>query len=131
MNRTVVDCINTSEPLELDPSELLLAVSEEPTKIDEVNTEPMWQAAMQEELAAIVDNETWSLVDLPAGHRPISLKWVFKHKKDASGVVIHHKAQLMAKGYVQHAGVDFDEVFSLMVRLDSVCTLVDVAAHEG
>lgn len=82
-------------------------------------------------MAAIVENGTWSLVDLPSGHRPIGLKWVFKLKKDASGAVIHHKARLVAKGYVQRAGVDFEEAFAPVARLDSVRALIAVAAHEG
>ena len=86
---------------------------------------------MQEELSSIIDNGTWQAVDLPSGHRPIGLKWVFKLKKDASGAVVWHKARLVAKGYVQRAGVDFDEVFAPVARLDSVHMLLAVAAHEG
>ena len=86
---------------------------------------------MHEELSSIIDNGTWQAVDLPTGHRPIGLKWVFKLKKDASGAVVRHKARLVAKGYVQRAGVDFDEVFAPVARLDSVRALLAVAAHEG
>lgn len=50
---------------------------------------------------AVEDNRTWTLVELPHGHRPIELKWVFKLKKDEVGVVIMHKACLIAKSYVQ------------------------------
>ena len=86
---------------------------------------------MQEELSSIIDNGTWQAVDLPAGHRPIGLKWVFKLKKDTSGAVVQHKACLVAKGYVQRTGVDFDEVFAPVTRLDSVRALLAAAAHEG
>lgn len=128
--RTVEDCIITSEPKELDLDELLLAASEEPNTFEQANTDPAWCAAMQEEIAAIVDNGTWTLVDLPSGHRPIGLRWVFKLKKDATGAVVRHKARLVAKGYVQRAGVDFDEVSAPVARQDSVRALMAVAAHE-
>jgi hypothetical protein len=68
------------------------------------------------------------LTDLPAGHRPVGLKWVYKLKKDASGMIVKHKARLVAKGYVQIAGIDFDEVFAPMARLDLVRLLLALAA---
>jgi hypothetical protein len=86
---------------------------------------------MMEEMASIEENRTWELVKLPAGKRPIGLKWVFKLKKNAAGEVVKHKARLVAKGYVQRAGVDFDEVFAPVARLDSVRLLLAIAAHCG
>jgi hypothetical protein len=59
------------------------------------------------------------------------LKWVFKVKRDPGGNVIKHKARLVAKGYAQRQGVDFDEVFAPVARMDTVCTLLALAAHEG
>ena len=55
---------------------------------------------MQKELEAIEKNKTWTLTNLPFRHKPISLKWVFKLKKNSEGNVIKHKARLVAKGYV-------------------------------
>ncbi|WVZ93087.1 hypothetical protein U9M48_039098 [Paspalum notatum var. saurae] len=129
--RKLSDCITEAEPRTLDPDEWLLTATEEPTTYDEAVTDPAWRAAMEEEMEAIKAHGTWEAVELPAGHRPIGLKWVFKLKKDAHGVVVRHKAQLVVKGYVQRAGVDFDEVFAPVARLDSVRTLAAVAAHEG
>lgn len=60
-----------------------------------------WRQAMLEEMDSIESNETWHLVTLPAGHRPIGLKWVYKVKKNGAGEVVKHKARLVAKGYVQ------------------------------
>ncbi|KAF0905494.1 hypothetical protein E2562_004459 [Oryza meyeriana var. granulata] len=76
-------------------------------------------------------NQTWRLVPLPPGHRPIGLKWVYKVKKNAAGEVIKHKARLVAKGYVQQPGVDFDEVFAPVARIESVRLLLALAAQEG
>jgi hypothetical protein len=86
---------------------------------------------MLEEISSIEENETWSLVDPPTDQRPIGLKWVFKLKKDAAGKVVKHKARLVAKGYVQRIGVDFDEVFAPVARLDSVRLLLALAAQQG
>lgn len=86
---------------------------------------------MLDEMHSIDENNTWSLVDLPPGQRPIGLKWVYKLKKDAAGNVVKHKACLVAKGYVQRAGVDFDEVFAPVARLDSVRLLMAIAAQQS
>ena len=84
-----------------------------------------------EEMSAIEENKTWKLVNLPHGHRPIGLKWVFKVKRDEAGMIIKHKARLIAKGYVQQEGVDFDEVFAPVARMESIRMLLAVAAQEG
>jgi hypothetical protein len=56
---------------------------------------------MADEMASIEANETWRLVDLPPGHRPIGLEWIHKVKKDADGVTLKYKARLLPNGYVQ------------------------------
>ena len=86
---------------------------------------------MEAEMQSIEENKTWSHVDLPPGHKPIGLKWVFKVKRDEHGAIVKHKARLVAKGYVQHPGIDFTEVFAPVARLESVHVLLAVAAHEG
>jgi hypothetical protein len=63
---------------------------------------------MAEELAAIEENETWSLTTLPAHRQAIGLKWVFKVKRDEQGAVVRHKARLVVKGYAQRQGIDFE-----------------------
>ena len=86
---------------------------------------------MLEELSSIEQNDTWTLVELPQGHRAIGLKWVFKIKRDEQGAIVKHKARLVAKGYVQRSSVDFDEVFAPVARMESVRMLLAVAAQEG
>ena len=56
---------------------------------------------MEQALKVVEQNQTWELVPLPAGHQPITLKWVFKLKKDELGAVIKHKSRLVARGFVQ------------------------------
>jgi len=82
-------------------------------------------------MQAIKANRTWDVSVLPPKHKAIGLKWVFKVKKDPSGKVVKHKAHLVAKGYAQRHGVDFDEVFVPVARLETVRVLLPLAAQGG
>ena len=86
---------------------------------------------MEAEMESIQANRTWELSALPAGHRAIGLKWVFKVKKDPEGNIVKHKARLVAKGYAQRQGVDFDEVFAPVARIETVRVLLALAAQGG
>ena len=115
---------------DLNDETLCLVCEGEPSSFAEAEHDVAWQAAMKEEMEAVERNDTWELVDLPRGHRPIGLRWVFKLKKNEAGAVIKHKARLVAKGYVQQPGIDFDEVFAPVARMESVRLLLALAAHE-
>lgn len=71
-----------------------------------------WQSAMRDELKSHSENGTWDLVDLPAGRKPVGCRWVFKLKRNAAGQVVKHKARLVAQGFLQKFGEDYDEVFA-------------------
>lgn len=86
---------------------------------------------MLDEMKSVETNQTWELVDPPAGCRPIGLKWVYKVKRDEHGNIVRHKARLVTKGYVQRSGIDFEEVFAPVARMDSVRLLLAMAASEG
>ena len=73
-----------------------------------------WKDVMDEEIKAIKKNDTWELASLPKGNKEISVKWVYKAKKNAKGEVKIYKARLVAKGYNQRASIDYDEVFALV-----------------
>jgi hypothetical protein len=90
-----------------------------------------WQAAMQEKIDSIKRNQTWELADLPQGHRAITLKWVYKLKRNEAGEIVKHKARLVACGFVQQEGIDFDDVFAPVARMESVPLLLALAAQEG
>ena len=96
----------------LDDPELLLVSAEEPPTFAMVERDANWRQAMLEEMKAIEDNGTWELVDPPMGYRPIGLKWVYKVKRDKRGAVVKYKAWLIARGFVQRNGIDFEEVFA-------------------
>jgi len=99
----------------------------EPTTHVEAHGDPAWRKAMEAELESVERNRTWELVDPPAGHRPISLKWVFK-LKDEKGAVIRHKAGLVAHSFVQQEGIDYDDAFAPVARMESVRVLLALAA---
>lgn len=111
--------------------ELLMATGNEPLTAEEAMSSEQWRTAMLEEMASIEHNKTWTLVNLPAGQRAIGLKWVFKIKHNEHGDVTKYKARLVAKGYVQKKGIDFEEVFAPVARMESVRLMLAVAAHRG
>jgi hypothetical protein len=115
---------------ELELGEACLAAAEEPDSVDEALEQALWRKAMEEEIKCILDNDTWELESLPAGHRAIGLKWVYKVKRDPAGNVMKYKARLVAKGYAQRQGIDFDEVFAPVTRIETVRLLLAVAAHR-
>ena len=95
-----------------------LYAAEEPRSVEEALLEQCWKDAMMIEMNSIQSNRTWELSVLPAGHKAIGLKWVFKVKKDPNGNIIKHKARLVAKGYAQIQGIDYNEVFAPVARLE-------------
>jgi hypothetical protein len=119
------------EQVELEEAELMLTSTGEPCSFTEVEREEAWRVAMRDEIDSVERNKTWKLVKLPAGHQAIGLKWVFKLKHDEAGKVIKHKARLVACGFVQQAGVDFDEAYTPVARMESVRVLLALAAQEG
>ena len=76
-----------------------------------------WCRAMLEEMKAIEDNGTWELVDPLVGCSLIGLKWVYKVKRDECGAIVKYKAWLVARGFVQREGIDFEEVFASVARM--------------
>lgn len=90
-----------------------------------------WQVAMADEMEAINRNETWSLVDKPENKKIIGLKWIFKTKYKASGEILKHKARIVAKGYTQQLGIDVDEVFAPVARMETIRFLFALAAQKG
>lgn len=85
---------------------------------------------MDKEMQSIEENNTWKLSEFPSEKKMIGLKWIFKLKKDAEGKIIKYKARLVAKGYVQEHGVDYDEVFAPVTRLEIVRLLLALAAKS-
>jgi hypothetical protein len=102
----------------------------EPFRVEESLQDPNWVLAMQEELNNFKRNEVWSLVPRPK-QNVVGTKWVFHNKQDEHGVVTQNKARLVAKGYAQFAGLDFEETFAPVARLESIHILLAYAAHHS
>jgi hypothetical protein len=102
----------------------------EPYRVEDVLRDPNWVLAMQEELNNFMRNEVWHLVPRP-NQNVVGTKWVFRNKQDEHGVVTRNKARLVAKGYSQVEGLDFDETYAPVVRLESICILLAYATYHG
>jgi hypothetical protein len=89
-----------------------------------------WVLAMQEVLNNFKRNEVWSLVPCPK-QNVVGTKWLFRNKQDEHIVVTRNKARLVAKGYAQVIGLDFEETFALVARLESICILLAYVAHHS
>ena len=104
----------------------------EPTKVDEAFLEPEWIQAMQEELHQFELNNVWELVKRPdpRKHNIIGTKWIYRNKQDENGLVVRNKARLVAQGYTQVEGIDFDETFAPVARLEAIRILLAYANHH-
>jgi hypothetical protein len=84
---------------------------------------------MLEELRALEKNKTWDLVKLPVGKKAVSCKWVFTVKHTREGKVERYKAGLVARGYSQTYGIDYDEIFAPVAKISTVRTLISCVAN--
>ncbi|GJT03883.1 retrovirus-related pol polyprotein from transposon TNT 1-94 [Tanacetum coccineum] len=89
-----------------------------------------WRVAMMDEIKSIEKNNTWSLIDLPKGAKTVGVKWIYKTKLNENGELQKHKARLVAKGYSQRYGVDHSEVYAPVARMETVRTIIAVAAQQ-
>ena len=105
-----------------------LATLHEPHTYREASTNPLWQQAMADELDALHKTHTWDMTTLPPGKSAVGCKWVYKIKTRADGSVERYKARLVARGFTQEYGIDYEETFAPVARLTSVRTLLAVAA---
>ncbi|PWA84739.1 zinc finger, CCHC-type [Artemisia annua] len=131
---TPINSIQSTYQSDSDTDRLLLA-EDEPKNYKEASNNQKWIEAMKVEIDSINRNNTWELTTLPKGHKAIGLKWVFKTKKDANGNIfwvkgIKHKARLVAKGYIQEYGIDFEEVFAPVARMETIRLLLAITADN-
>ena len=103
----------------------------EPKNIKEAIIDPEWIVAMQEELQEFERNKVWRLVPKPANRTIIGTRRVFRNKLDDSGNVVRNKARLVAQGYNQQEGIDYDETYAPVARLEAIRLLIVFASHKG
>jgi hypothetical protein len=102
-----------------------------PTDWKVAKEDKKWRAAMLEELQALRKNKTWELVTLPTGKRAVSCKWVYTVKQNAQGKIERYKARLVARGYTQTYGIDYDETFAPVAKMNTVRILISCATNFG
>ncbi|GJR70588.1 putative ribonuclease H-like domain-containing protein [Tanacetum coccineum] len=103
----------------------------EPTSIAKALEDPDWVAAMQEEMQQFINQQVWKLVPLPNGKHAIGTKWILKNKRDARGIVVRNKARLVAQGHRQEEGIDYDEVFAPVARIEAIRLFLAFASYMG
>nr|GEW42722.1 retrovirus-related Pol polyprotein from transposon TNT 1-94 [Tanacetum cinerariifolium] len=117
MERNVAYCLLTEEG---EPSTFQEALNNSDASF--------WKEATQEEIEALHKNKTWELVPLPGGRKPIGNKWVYKIKRNGDDQVERYHARLVVKGYAQKEGIDFNEIFSPVVRMTTVQVVLAMCA---
>ena len=109
-------------------------LTETPTTFSDACASPIkakWKAAMESEMKSLQENDVWDLVQLPPGKKTVGCKWVYKTKTGADGSVERHKARLVAQGYTQKYGADYDETFCPVVRQESLRVLIASSVQHG
>lgn len=108
-----------------------LLSSIEPKNVIEAKQDERWIKAMNEELNQIKRNQTWELVPMPKNKNVIGTKWVFRNKLNEHGKVVRNKARLLCKGYAQVEGIDFEETFAPMARLEAIHMFFALAIYKN
>ncbi|KAM0065667.1 putative RNA-directed DNA polymerase [Helianthus debilis subsp. tardiflorus] len=125
----------STRPHKPNPRYANLAVLEdvetEPTTFEEAEKKEEWMRAMKEEIDALRQNQTWELVSRVKDMDTVSCKWVYKIKRKVDGSVDRYKARLVARGFSQQYGLDYEETFSPVAKLTSVRVLLAIAASKG
>ena len=100
-----------------------------PRNINETTQVPEWRNIVKKEMEALMKNNTWDLVSLLAGKHPIGCKWVFTVKFRSNGQIEKYKAWLVAKGFTQTLGINYQETFALVVKMNTIRVLLSLAAN--
>nr|GEW55408.1 retrovirus-related Pol polyprotein from transposon TNT 1-94 [Tanacetum cinerariifolium] len=109
----------------------LTVITMEPKNVKEAMTEPAWIESMQEELLQFKRLDVWVLVPAPDNITPLTLKWLFKNKHDDEKTVIRNKSRLVVKGYRQEEGIDFEESFAPVARMEAIRIFLAYDAHKS
>ena len=119
---------------DIESGETFVAITQdedEPRNVIEALSGPdkeNWTKAMEEEMESMRSNQVWELVDLPKGRKAIRNKWVLKIKCKVDGTIDKYKARIVAKGYTQQEGIDYEETFSPVVRFTSIRLILAIVA---
>jgi hypothetical protein len=113
-------------------SSLLAQVSKthDPETFAQASVHPDWDTSMNEEYCSLMANNTWDLVPLPKGRKLVRCKWVYKTKYASNGSVERHKARLVAKGFSQVEGIDYNETFAPVAKMNSIYLVLALSASH-
>nr|GEZ52891.1 integrase, catalytic region, zinc finger, CCHC-type, peptidase aspartic, catalytic [Tanacetum cinerariifolium] len=103
----------------------------EPKNVKEAMTDPAWIASMQEKLLQFKRLDVWVLIPAPDNISPLTLKWLFKNKHDEEQTIIRNKSRLVVRGYRQEEGIDFEESFAPVAKMEAIRIFLAYAAHKS
>jgi hypothetical protein len=86
---------------------------------------------MQEEYKSLLKNQAWDLVPLPSGGKLVKCRWIYRNKSIADGHISRYKARLVAKGFQRVHGIDYDDTFTLVAKMDSICLALYITTTKG
>lgn len=139
ISRDVIFPGEEEHQVEQSKEQKALVVNEEnemisiPNSYNEAKKNPRWkywEEAMKSEFESLLENKTWTIEDVPEDKVPIKCKWVYALKRDANGKILKYKARLVARGFSQIEGIDYQETFAPVVRYTSIRFLLAIAARE-
>jgi len=110
--------------------ELNLSTYFEPNSLKESASHDEWKESMQKEYDALIKNGTWKMVDPPLGTKPIGCKWFYKKKFKVDGSLDKHKGKVVAKGFTEKEGVDYEDTFPLTTNWATILTLFSLATQN-
>jgi hypothetical protein len=103
----------------------------EPLNYEQAKDHKEWMDAMKEEYDSIIKNETWELTELPENKTPIGSKWLFKYKFNVDGSIDKYKARLVAKGYSQKEGIDYEDTFAPVAKMNTIRLMITLATKNN
>ena len=116
--KNAYNCFKASENIHLS----------EPTTVDKALNNPIWKKSMDQELKAQIDKNTWELVIPPKNINIVGSKWVFHSKRDDKNIIIRPKSCLVAQGFMQTFGVDYNKTYAPVIQMTSLWTICAIAA---
>jgi hypothetical protein len=121
--------LTATEPF--PPMHLFLVQSSDPQYYGEAARNPFWESTMQEEYNFLLEKQTWDLVPLPSGRKLVRCRWVYRTKSIVDGHISRYKARLVSKGFQQVHGIDYDETFATVAKIDSIRLALSIVETKG